>query len=78
MVLARFAKNNSKVPEALRCNVSGTFFDISQVVIDTLQHIRTVNNDVSSYANDYWDIGALKGLADRHRIICGSSMMAPP
>ena len=52
----------------MRCNVSGTLFDISQVVIDTLQHIRTVNNDVSSYANDYWDIGALKGLADRHRI----------
>ena len=52
----------------MRCNASGTFFDSSQVVIDTLQRIRTVNNDVSSYANDYRDIGMLKGLADRHRI----------
>ncbi len=38
------------------------------VVIDTLQRIRTVSNDVSPYANDYRDIGVLKGLADRHRI----------
>ena len=65
---SQICKNDSKVPEALQRNASGTFFDISQVVIDTLQRIRTMNNDVSSYANDYWDIGALKGLADRHRI----------
>ena len=38
------------------------------MVVDTLQRIRTVSNDVSPYANDYRDIGVLKGLADRHRI----------
>ena len=38
------------------------------VVIDTLQRIRTVSNDANPYANDYRDIGVLKGLADRHHI----------
>ena len=38
------------------------------VVIDTLQRIRTMNNDANPYANDYRDIGVLKALADRHRI----------
>ena len=38
------------------------------VVIDTLQRIRTMSNDANPYANDYRDIGVLKGLADRHRI----------
>ena len=38
------------------------------VVIDTLQRIRTMNNDATPYANDYRDIGVLKALADRHRI----------
>ena len=38
------------------------------IVIDTLQRIRTMNNDANPYANDYRDIGVLKALADRHRI----------
>lgn len=38
------------------------------IVIDTLQRIRTMNNDATPYANDYRDIGVLKALTDRHRI----------
>lgn len=38
------------------------------IVIDTLQRIRTMSNDANPYANDYRDIGVLKGLADRHHI----------
>ena len=38
------------------------------IVIDTLQRIRTAGNDANPYASDYRDIGALKALADKHRI----------
>jgi len=38
------------------------------IVIDTLQRIRSIANDVNSYANDYRDLGILKELADKHRI----------
>ena len=38
------------------------------VVIDTLQRVRLVANDMNPYANDYRDLGALKTLADKHRI----------
>ena len=38
------------------------------VVIDTLQRIRTVTGNVSPYASDYQDLGALKQLADKHHI----------
>lgn len=34
-VLARFAENHRKSPEALRCNASGDFFDRSQIVVCT-------------------------------------------
>lgn len=39
------------------------------VVIDTLQRIRAVSNEANPYASDYRDIGVLKSLADRHRIV---------
>ena len=42
--------------------------DTALIVIDTLQHIRSIANDVNPYANDYRDLGILKGLADRYRI----------
>ena len=38
------------------------------VVIDTLQRIRTVSSNISPYASDYQDLGALKQLADKHHI----------
>lgn len=38
------------------------------VVIDTLQRVRGSGDNGNPYANDYRDIGALKALADKHRI----------
>ena len=38
------------------------------IVIDTLQRIRSSENDGNAYANDYRDINILKEIADRHRI----------
>lgn len=38
------------------------------VVIDTLQRVRGSGDSGNPYANDYRDIGALKALADKHRI----------
>ena len=42
--------------------------DTGLVVIDTLQRIRGSGDSGNPYANDYRDIGALKALADKHRI----------
>ena len=42
--------------------------DTSLVVIDTLQRVRGSGDSGNPYANDYRDIGALKALADKHRI----------
>ena len=39
------------------------------VVIDTLQCVRSAGNDSNLYANDYQDIGLLKQLADKRRIV---------
>lgn len=38
------------------------------VIIDTLQRVRGSGDNGNPYANDYRDIGALKALADKHRI----------
>lgn len=38
------------------------------IVIDTLQRIRSSNNDANPYASDYRDIGILKTIADKHGI----------
>lgn len=42
--------------------------DTGLVVIDTLQRVRGIGDSGNPYANDYRDIGALKALADKHRI----------
>ena len=42
--------------------------DTGLVVIDTLQRVRGSGDSGNPYANDYRDIGALKALADKHRI----------
>ena len=42
--------------------------DTGLVVIDTLQRVRGSGDRGNPYANDYRDIGALKALADKHRI----------
>lgn len=42
--------------------------DTGLVVIDTLQRVRGSGGSGNPYANDYRDIGALKALADKHRI----------
>ena len=38
------------------------------IVIDTLQRIRTADNDANPYASDYRDLSALKRIADAHGI----------
>ena len=38
------------------------------IVIDTFQKIRGVPTNLSAYANDYADVSALKGIADKYRI----------
>lgn len=38
------------------------------IVIDTFQKIRGVPTNPSAYANDYADVSALKGIADKYRI----------
>lgn len=38
------------------------------IAIDTLQRIRSSENDGNAYANDYRDINLLKEIADRHKI----------
>ena len=42
--------------------------DISLIVIDTLQKVRSSDQDNSMYASDYKEISALKALADKYNI----------
>ncbi len=42
--------------------------DTLLVVIDTLQQVRTLSSDNTSYANDYKDISALKAISDKYEI----------
>ena len=42
--------------------------DVGLVVIDTLQKVRTSNQNNGMYASDYKDVGALKALADKYGI----------
>ena len=42
--------------------------DVGLVVIDTLQKVRTTDQNNGMYANDYKDVGTLKALADKYGI----------
>lgn len=42
--------------------------DTRLIAIDTLQRVRDGVSDVNAYANDYKDIGAIKAIADKHKI----------
>ena len=66
-----FSNLSSSIGDGLENQISSFLSehpDTNLVVIDTLQKIRDIIPDISSYASDYRDLSSLKNLAESHHI----------